>query len=119
MKTKALIAPAYFLVLLLVASGAYWRGRRDVWISEFKTYDAKLIRLSELETNRSPELKEFIKGRYYYCANKIPKSWLGSPYDYGPVSTNLGNLTAEKGPTSAQEEYRKFKERGVPLRSSK
>ncbi len=81
-----------------------------------REWDSAFVKIPGFETNLPPELKEFIKGRYYYCANKIPKSWLGSPYDYGPVSTNLWNLTAEKGPTSAQEEYRKFRERGVPLR---
>jgi hypothetical protein len=109
----------YIPVLLLTAGGCYWLGRRDVWIGEFKVYSADLARLTQYDTNLPPELKEFAKGRYYYVANKVPKSWLGSPYDYGPVATNLASFPVGKGDTSAGNEYRIFKERGVPLRQPK
>jgi len=117
MKKQGILIPAFIAILVLTAAFAYWRGRRDVWIWEYKIYSADLIRLTEFDTNYPPELKEFVKGRYYYVANKVPRGWLGSPYDYGPVATNLSSFPVGKGDTSAQNEYRMFKERGVPLRS--
>jgi len=108
-----------FGVVLVSITLAYWRGRKDVWTEDFKIYSGDLIVLSSFETNLPPELKEFMKGRYYYVANKLSDNWLGGSYDYGSVSTNVARLAVGKGPTSAQEEYRKFKERGVPLRPMK
>ena len=116
MKKQGILVPIFFVILVLVAAGAYWRGRRDVWIWEYKVYQANLLILTEWHTNEPPILEEFIKGRYYYLANKIPKNWLGTPYDYGSVSTNVAFLGVGKGDTSAGNEYRIFKERGVPLR---
>jgi hypothetical protein len=80
-------------------------------IEQFKHYDAKMILITQWETNRPPDLREFVKAEYYYFANRAPKSWVGWPYDYGTVSTNLVHLTGFKGPSSAQEEYREFLER--------
>jgi len=100
-------------VLVLIAAvvaivGAYIKGRNDVLIGEFKQYQANVLTLTHWETNQPPELKEFVKAHYYYLANRTPKNWVGRPYDYGAVSTNVIHLTGFKGPTSAQEEYRKF-----------
>src|SRR6266567_821545 len=107
MKKESVIVPVFCLLILLTAIGAYWRGKRDVWIEEFKIYTGNLTGVTSFETNMPPELKEFMKGRYYYLANKLSDSSLGSPYDYGPVSNNVVRLAVGKGPTSAQEEYRK------------
>src|SRR5262249_46892165 len=99
------------LVAVTAIVGAYVKGRRDVLISEFKQYQVIMLTLIQWETNHPPELKEFAKAQYYHLANQIPKSWVGRPLDYGGVSTNLIHLTHFKGPTSAEEEYRKFVER--------
>ena len=109
MKKKATIILLFCLLLLVTAVAAYLRGRNDVWIGEFKIYQGNLISFDQ--QGYSPDLKEFIKGRYYFLANKIPRGWLGSPHDYGSVSTNVEHLGVGKGPTTPQEEYRKFKER--------
>lgn len=102
---------------LLVASAvfAFNLGRGNVRIEEYKIYEANLIRLQHFETNASPELKDFMKGRYYYLANRIPKSWMSTPYDYGQVSTNM-HLAVGKGDTGPQYEYRIFKERNSAFR---
>jgi hypothetical protein len=113
MKMKMRTVFLFFLIVLLVAFAAYNKGRNDVWIAEFKTYDANLIQLQYFQTNLPPDVKEFMKGRYYYLANKIPQAWLGSPYDYGQVSTNVAHLNVGKGPTTAQHEYELFKEKNV------
>ncbi len=68
-----------------------------------------MINLTYWETNQPPELKELVKAHYYFLSNRIPKSWV-DPKDYGPVSTNIGNLAAFKGPTSAQIEYANYLE---------
>ena len=106
------------LCLLLTATTvfSYLRGRNDVWISEFKIYDANLILVQHFETNLAPEIKEFMKGRYYYLANKIPINWLGSPYDYGQVSNSVSHLNIGKGDTGAQYEYGLFKKNSVSFR---
>lgn len=90
-------------------------GRENVWIEEYKIYDGDLIQVQHFETNLPPELGEFMKGRYYYLANKVPKSWLGAPYDYGQVSTNM-LLAVGKGDTGPRYEYRIFKERNTAFR---
>ena len=95
---------------------AYMKGRNDVWIAEYKIYEANLLQLKFFETNHPAELTEFMKGRYYFLANKIPRSWLGSPYDFGPVSTNVAHLGVGKGPTNPQHEYELFKEQKVNFR---
>lgn len=119
MKYKGLLLPAYILILVFTAGAAYWRGRRDVWIWEYKTYHANLLNLTQWHTNEAPVLTEFVKARYYYCANKLSDNWLGGPYDFGPMTTNWPFLVIGKGPTTGPEEYRKFKERGLPSRPAK
>src|SRR6059058_1071630 len=109
MKIKVIIAFLFCLILLAVAVGAYVKGRDDVWVAEYKIYEANLIELEYFETNQPPALNEFMKGRYYYLANKIPQSDLGSPYDFGPVSTIVAHLGVGKGPTAPQHEYELFK----------
>lgn len=103
--------------LFTVSILAYIRGRNDVWVAEFKTYQGDLVVVNYLDDRHSDDLKEFMKGRYYYLANKIPNSWLGSPYDYGTVSTNIAHLGIGKGPTSPQHEYELFKQKNVIFRN--
>jgi hypothetical protein len=100
------------LTLFIVATiiGAYWQGRNDVLILEYKKCQADMINLTYWETNQPPELKELVKAHYYFLSNRIPKKW-ADPKDYGPVSTNIGSLGAFKGPTSAQIEYANYLER--------
>jgi hypothetical protein len=111
MKHQGVISLLFSLVAVVAIVGAYLKGRNDVWIAEFKQYQANMLTLTHWETNHPPELREFVKAHYYYSANRTPKSWVGRPYDYGSVSTNIIHLTGFKGPTSAQEEYRLFLER--------
>lgn len=103
--------PILFSVLALAAIiGAHWQGRNEVLIVEYKKCQADMINLTYWETNLPPELKELVKAHYYFLSNRIPKNW-ADPKDYGPVSTNIGNLAAFKGPTSAQIEYTNYLER--------
>lgn len=111
MKNQSVIRMLVCVVVVASIVAAYLKGRHDVWIGEFKQYQANMLTLTHWETNHPPELKEFVKAHYYYMANRTPKSWVGRPYDYGAVSTNIIHLTGFKGPTSAQEEYRLFLER--------
>jgi hypothetical protein len=111
MKHQGLLRLSVCLVAVAAIIGAYLKGRNDVWTTEFRQYQAIMLTLTQRETNYPSELKEFVKAQYYFLANKTPKSWVGRPYDYGAVSTNLAHLTGFKGPSSAQEEYRLFLER--------
>ncbi len=119
MKIRISTAVLFCLVLLTTAIAAYKRGRNDVWIAEYKIYEGNLVQLTYVQTNQPLELGEFMKGRYYYLANKIPRSWLGSPYDFGPVNTNVTRLGVGKGPTTPQHEYAIFKEQKVNFREPK
>ena len=83
-------------------------GRRTVLITEFKQYSGNMLTLTQWETNHPPELKDFVKAHYYRLANQIPEDWVGTPSNYGPVSTNISHLTAFKGPSNAQLEYQEF-----------
>ncbi len=113
MKKHHLLKVAVAVVLVASVVSAYVKGREDVLIDDFKTYHANLVAL-ELKANDrgAEEVKEFVKARYYYLGNRIPRNWLPfTNLDHGPVSTNaLADLTVGKGPTTASEEYRKFKE---------
>ena len=71
-------------------------GRRAAFISEYKHYSGRMLVLTQWETNHPPELKEFVKAHYYRLANQIPESWVGTPSNYGPVSTNIANVTIFK-----------------------
>jgi hypothetical protein len=83
-------------------------GGRAARIAEFKQYSLNMLTLTQWETNHPPELKDFIKAHYYRLANQIPEDWVGTPSNYGPVSTNISPLTAFKGPSNAQLEYQEF-----------
>lgn len=111
MRRKTVLQILLCLMGMAGIIGAYLKGRNDVWIGEFKQTQANMLTLTQWETNHPPELREFIKARYYYVANRTPRAWVGRPYDYGMVSTNIVHLTSFKGPTSAQEEYRLFLKR--------
>jgi hypothetical protein len=94
-------------------------GRNSVLIGEFKTCGGNLTYLTHFNKGApSEELKDFMKARYYYLANRIPRCYLeGAAIDYGQVSTNTNaGVSIGKGPTTGQEEYRLFKEKGVRLR---
>ena len=85
-----------------------FHGRRAARISEFKQYSLNLLTLTQWETAYPPELKDFIKAHYYRLANQIPEDWAGTPSNYGPVSTNVSQLTVFKGPSNAQSEYQDY-----------
>jgi hypothetical protein len=114
-----LVIPLALLICVIGSLAGYRKGRRDVWIEQFKVYSGILIDVTNFRTNASPELIEFLKARYYYVANKLPENWIGTPYDYGDINTNLLQFSIGKGPTTATEEYRHFKDRGIPMRSVK
>ena len=113
---KLMIFVVLGLLFAATALCSYLKGKTDVWISEFKIYDANLNNVQHFGSNAPPELKEFMKGRYYYLANEIPKSWLGTPYDYGLVSTNM-HLAIGKGDTGPKYEYQVFKERSAAFKN--
>ena len=112
---KRIIVRLFICIIICGALiGAYLRGRNDVWLTEFKECEANMLTITRWETNHPPELNEYVKARYYHLANKIPKSWLGNPHDYGAVSTNIQHLAVFKGPSSGQAEYLEFLQKNNP-----
>jgi len=105
---KAILKLAIVPVLLGALTAAYWLGRRDVWILELKTYEGNLIVVQNFQTNLPPQLGEFLKARYYFLANKVPRNWMPTK-NYGPVSDEVAKLGIGKGPTTAKHEYESFK----------
>lgn len=95
------------IITAVTASIAFYEGRQSVWIMEFKTYQINLVVGKTIPV--SGDIYEFMKARYYYLANKIPKSYVEGSHDYGTVS-NLNVSSIGKGPTTPSEEYRKFQE---------
>ncbi len=96
MKTRIVKPLVWGLLSLVLVVAAYLKGRTDVWTAEFKVYHGNLT--SFVDAEHAPELKAFLKARYYYLANKIPKSWLeGAAKDYGTVTTNELNRIVVKG----------------------
>lgn len=110
-RTKIIVRFVIASIFLSAVIGAYLRGRNDVWKNEFKECRANMLMLTYWETNQPPELKEYIKARYYYLANKVPKDFIGEPRDFGAVSTNVAGLAVFKGPSSGQAEYLNFLQR--------
>jgi len=101
-----------FAVAVIAAIiGAYLRGQNDFLKTEYKECQAHLTELTYWETNQPAELKDYIKARYYYLANRIPKDWVGTPHDYGPIETNIQHIAVFKGPSSGQLEYIDFLKR--------
>ena len=119
MTRKSILTVVYPVLLVAVALLAYRRGRNDVWVAEFKVYQGNLIGVISFPTQHSGDLKEFLKGRYYYLGNRVPEGWLGSPYDYGSVSTNISDLAIGKGDTSSRHEYQLFKSKNVVFQEPK
>ena len=115
---KGIISFVACLIALGALIIAYQRGRNDVWVTEFKVCQANMLWLTYWDTNQPPALKEYVKARYYYLANRIPKSWLGKPCDYGAVSTNVADLAVFKGPSSGQSEYFDFLKRNGLTKST-
>jgi hypothetical protein len=115
MKKQIILQLLISLVIFAVLIGAYLQGRKDVWENEFIECRANLLELTQWETNQPPELKEYVKARYYYLANKISDRSFVNPCDYGPVNTNVQHLAIFKGPSSGQAEYLDFLQRyGLP-----
>lgn len=114
MKRLKLSWLSIILIFAVSVGLAYRRGRKDVWITEYKHFQAYMTHLSQYETNHPPELREFVKAQYDFHANELPRSLNIQPRDYGPVCTNLAHLTSFKGPSNAEEEYREFIKRFSP-----
>jgi hypothetical protein len=110
-KTYCLII-SFVLLLVILSAAAYMKGRRDVLLNEFKTYELNTVLLgASLSNAQNKVLYEFMKSRYYYIGNRVPSDWLPlREGDKGPVDTNLvKNLMIGKGPTTADIEYGNFK----------
>lgn len=115
---KRLIPIVWWCLLAGLAGGVlgYLKGENHALISEFKVYSGNLIYVTHFAQGRhSDELKDFLKARYYYLGNRIPRSYLQrAARDYGQVGTNtMEGLFIGKGPTTGQEEYRLFREKGL------
>jgi hypothetical protein len=101
-------------LICLSALGTVWlfgyeKGKESVLIAEYKVAASNLALLSE---GGDPALMEFAKARYYYCANRLPDGYFPLRGDFGPVNAQLvSNTTIGKGPTTAGEEYQRFKQR--------
>jgi hypothetical protein len=107
------IASIAILVVPALLAGYFLgqiHGRRAAFISEYKHYSGRMLALTQWETNHPPELKEFVKAHYYRLANQIPEDWVGTPSNYGRVSTNIANVTIFKE-SNAQWEYQEFMHR--------
>ena len=111
MKTKVIVRFLAVMIFFGAFAGAYVKGRNDVWENEFKECQANMLMLTYWETNQPPELREYVKARYYYLANKVPKDFVGRPNDFGPVGTNVEGLAVFKGPSSGRAEYASFLQR--------
>lgn len=123
-KGKIMFNPKSTVIALVCLLGlgtgwlfGYEKGKRSALIAEFKVAASNVARLSE---GGDPTLREFAKARYYYCANRLPDRYFPSRGDYGMVNTQqLSNITIGKGPTTAGEEYQKFRERMQSLHPQK
>ena len=117
MKHRLVFGVVYIVSVLAAAVGGliigFRQGGQAVRIENWTLYDAAMISYDNYPEARSIGLRDYLKARYYYSANNIPESWLGSPRDYGPVDFSW--LPMGKGPTSPREEYRLFKARSVQL----
>jgi hypothetical protein len=117
MKKNAFIILALCATAIISGVTGYLKGRQSAFLEDFKTYSADLISLNGFPENQKLELRDFLKARYYYIANKMPESYLGVPYDYGNV--DFHGLTIGKGPTAPKHEYQLFKARKVQFREPK
>jgi hypothetical protein len=63
--------------------------------------------LTQKEVQLSPQLREYLKGRLYWnAAVWIPKGWLDSDIDHGPIDeTALGSLRIAKDGTENIDVY--------------
>jgi hypothetical protein len=93
----------------------YVQGRKAVLTAEFTTYAADLVTYYSEPEARRVELEAFLKARYYYLANRVPKRYLGAPYDYGEADFRW--LAIGKGPTTPRHEYERFKSLDVRFRT--
>lgn len=111
MKTKVTVSVMAAIGLVAAINAVYRWGQQSVWKTAFKECHAHLQTLTQWETNRPPELREYLKARYYHLANRVPKEFVGEPRDYGPVDTNVATLAVFKGPSSGQLEYAAYRQR--------
>jgi hypothetical protein len=116
MKTRAVTICISLATLFLGFISGYRRGKEDVTAEEFHTYDADLIVYTGFKEYRELPLKEFLKARYYYFANRIPSSSLKSAYDYGSV--DFKGLSIGAGPTSPIHEYQMFKLKHITFKKA-
>jgi hypothetical protein len=116
MQRKTIVTIFWCVALLGIAAAAYQRGKQSVWLAEYEMYQEDLIQIKYFKTNEPSALTEFMKGRYYYLANRISSRDLGNPYDFGPVDTNISHIGVGKGPTTPQHEYDLFKEKDVTFK---
>lgn len=102
----------YIITITIAVYTAYMKGRNDVWLSEYEVAKSNILLATQFYTNEcSPDLRDFLKCRYYYLANKIPAGSLDGVYDYGSISTNIDYLNVGIEMTSAQREYRLFQQK--------
>jgi hypothetical protein len=116
MKKIIIIAVAFCLMALIGVVVGYHAGRNDALIEDFKTYNGDLIGYYGLPGTSKVELKDFLRARYYYFANRVPASVLGEPHDYGSVDFN--SLSIGKDVTTPTHEYELFKARNLISKKS-
>lgn len=120
MKHRLVLGVVYIVSVLAAAVGGliigFRQGGQAVRIENWKIYDAAMTSYDNDSEARSIGLRDYLKARYYYSANNIPESWLGSPRDHGPV--DFSPLPIGKGPTSPREEYRLFKAKDVQFNTN-
>src|SRR5690242_1939159 len=83
------------LVLAIVFASvlSYIIGKQNAYYSEYEVTSANLVLVNGIFSNNCPsELREYLKGRYYYLANRISPRERSFWHDYGPVSTNVDYL---------------------------
>lgn len=105
---KFCITTGLVILFAVGLSWAYEKGRQACLIAEFKVYQSNLTMIGAEQ--HTDELREFLKGRYYYLANRIPSDWLPiNRADFGaPQDEFLGTLSLGKEAMSPQTEYKQF-----------
>jgi hypothetical protein len=111
MKRLIFILAGVCVTMMLGGILGYRKGKSEAAIENYDTYRADLISYYGFPEHRKIQLKDFLKARYYYFANRVPSTYLESPYDYGNV--DFQGLTIGKGPTTPRREYQVFKEMKV------
>ena len=119
--SKVFISIAAIVLIIFLVGGiagySYLKGRKDVYVFEFKIYGAALMLKSD---QLSPQLREFIKARYYNLSTFIPENIVRVYNDYGAVDTTLiKGIATGKGDSTPEMDYDVFKKkRGVGSNNS-